>query len=293
MDSELFRLAIEAAVTVERERGIGTLSEGVLHSAIKYYYQPDPGLHEVKIEGFVCDAIAENHSLGRTIIEVQTANFRNLRKKLSAFLGEEQMREDRSVSATFEVKCENYRVEAEEEPLSKLSGIHEAEFPGRVTVVYPLDTSKQLVWVDPDTGETAVGGKSRKGFIPARCLWELYSLADFVGKKGFTFIVLGIAMQEEKLLCGWSKDRKRGSRRICRIPIELTHEMIFEKREDYARLIPEELGERFDAKAFCKAAKMTLSTGGAALRCLMRLGILEREKVGRGFVYFSQHRDKR
>ena len=86
MDTELFALAIDAAVTLEREKGIGTLSEGVLHSAVKYYYQPDTGLQEVNIDGFVCDAITETHAFGRTVIEVQTASFRNLKKKLAKFL---------------------------------------------------------------------------------------------------------------------------------------------------------------------------------------------------------------
>ena len=85
MDVELFQIAVEAAVTLEREQGIGTLSEGLLHSAVKYYYQPDAGLHEVHVGDYVCDAIAESRVLGRTVIEVQTANFRNLKKKLSEF----------------------------------------------------------------------------------------------------------------------------------------------------------------------------------------------------------------
>lgn len=286
MDAELFKLAIEAAVTVERERGIGTLSEGVLHSAIKYYYQPDPGLHEVKIGGFICDAIAENHRLGRTVIEVQTSSFRNLKKKLTAFLGEENEGDKTEIGVENQGNSGNLPVEKEKKPLSAFSGMHEAEFPGRVTVVYPLESTKRIVWVAPDTGETTLGRKSPVGFIPARCLWELYNLVEFVGRKGFTFVILGMEMTEQKLLCGWSKDKKRGARRVCRIPLELTHELVFEGLEDYARLIPEELGDRFTAKDFCKAVKMTSATGNAALYCLMRIGVIERKRVGRAYVYF-------
>ncbi|MBR2460521.1 MAG: hypothetical protein IKB34_04770 [Clostridia bacterium] len=306
MDKELFKLATEAALVVEREKGIGTLSEGLLHSAIKYYYQPDSMLHEMKVAGFVCDAVTDDRRFGYSVLEVQTSSFGYLKRKLerlfsSVELGEaadagheaaksekESCRENISKEIVGEENAGNAVKprKLSENDLAARNGGKEIDFPGSVTVVYPLESSKQLIWIDPDTGDTVQGGKSKKGFIPARCLWELYSLKEFVGKKGFTFVILGLKLEEQKLLCGWSKDRKRGSRRVARIPIELTHELIFKELSDYAALVPEELGDRFGAADFRKATKMTERTARAALYCLMEIGVLDREREGRGYRYY-------
>ena len=272
MDKELFNLAIEAAVTLEREGGIGILSEGVLHSAVKYYYQADRGLQEIEIDGFVCDAIADDREYGRTVIEVQTANFGNLKKKLSVFLADGGGNE--------------IPLETDEAPLSELSGIHEATFPGRVTVVYPMESEKHTVWIDPETGEAQVGRKSPIGFSPARCLRELYYLKEWIGHSRFRFIILGMKVKEEKLLCGRSRDRKRfGARRIARIPLELTHELVFRSLEDYAALVPASLPEHFDAKAFKRAAKMSEKRASLALKTLLDMGLVTRERNGRSYIY--------
>ena len=275
MDTELFQIAIEAAITLEREQGIGTLSEGVLHSAVKYYYQPDAGLHEICIGDYVCDAITETRAFGRTVIEVQTANFRNLKKKLSEFLST-------ATDANDAVNPEH----SAPIPLSELSGIHCADFPGQMTVVYPLESSKRIVWIDPDSGEATVGRRSPIGFVPARCLRELYQLKDFVGMRGFRFVILGLEVKDEKLLCGRSRDRKRfGARRIARIPEALTHELIFEKLSDYNALIPNSLGDSFSATEFRKAAKMSEKRASYSLSTLLAIGLLTREKVGRAYEY--------
>ncbi|MCL2079775.1 MAG: hypothetical protein FWH17_08045 [Oscillospiraceae bacterium] len=62
-------------------RGIGTLGEKTLHSAIKHYIEPDSSKHEVKIGAFVADIVTDEG-----IIEIQTRAFDKLRKKLAAFL---------------------------------------------------------------------------------------------------------------------------------------------------------------------------------------------------------------
>jgi len=279
MDTELFDLAIAAAVTLEREQGIGTLSEGVLHSAVKYYYQPNTELHEINIGGYICDAITENSRLGRTVIEVQTANFRNLRKKLSELLIQSHTKE----TIPFDTVNPQENTQA---PLSEISKSHCADFPGQVTVVYPLESVKHTMWIDPDTGESTIGRRSPIGFIPARCLRELYQLREFVGKKGFRFIILGLETTDKKLLCGRSRDRKKfGARRVARIPQKLTHELIFEALSDYNALIPDTLGDSFSAADFRKATKMSEKRVSYSLGTLLALGLVTREKRGRAFEY--------
>ena len=72
---EAFRLS------VGRE-GIGRLSEKTLHGVLKFYVDADSSHHEVTLsEGVVADVFD-----GRTITEIQTANYSTLAKKLSRIL---------------------------------------------------------------------------------------------------------------------------------------------------------------------------------------------------------------
>ncbi len=61
--------------------GIGTLSEKTLHAALKHFFEEDISYHEVGCEGFIADIKRDNE-----IIEIQTAGFNKLRRKLDAFL---------------------------------------------------------------------------------------------------------------------------------------------------------------------------------------------------------------
>lgn len=60
---------------------IGTLSEGTLHMVMKYFACPDMNYHEVPVLGYIADILE-----GDVITEIQTRDFRNLDKKLEAFL---------------------------------------------------------------------------------------------------------------------------------------------------------------------------------------------------------------
>lgn len=82
MDRMVFDQAIEKIVHKERERyGIGTLSEKTLHAVVKNYMEPDEDYHEVPLEGYVADIFRNDE-----VVEIQTAHFNVLRRKLDKFL---------------------------------------------------------------------------------------------------------------------------------------------------------------------------------------------------------------
>lgn len=82
MDRTVFEQAIEKIVDQERERyGIGTLSEKTLHAVVKNYMEPNEDYHEVPLEGYVADVFRDD-----AVIEIQTAHFNVLRRKLDKFL---------------------------------------------------------------------------------------------------------------------------------------------------------------------------------------------------------------
>ena len=68
MDEVRFRAAVARALLRHRE-GIGMLGEKSLHSALKYYYEPDETKHEIAFEGFFADIMNEDG-----ITEIQTGS---------------------------------------------------------------------------------------------------------------------------------------------------------------------------------------------------------------------------
>lgn len=84
---EQLRLAIERARKRLRQ-GIGTQSERLVHSTLKYFLEPDDSCHEVKVGSYVADIFQKEH--GR-ILEIQTRGFDRLRDKLEYFLEEFQV----------------------------------------------------------------------------------------------------------------------------------------------------------------------------------------------------------
>ncbi len=86
-DHELFQKACDKIIKKERLRpGIGTLAEKTVHAVIKNYIVPLEQYHEIKCGSFVADILMEGE-----IIEIQTANFNTLRRKLDTFLQEHEV----------------------------------------------------------------------------------------------------------------------------------------------------------------------------------------------------------
>lgn len=79
---ERFALALERAQK-RPGQGIGTQSERLIHSSIKYYLEPDDSCHEVHVGDFIADIYQKNTG---HIYEIQTRGFDRLRNKLNAFL---------------------------------------------------------------------------------------------------------------------------------------------------------------------------------------------------------------
>jgi hypothetical protein len=87
MDRDGFKSACVRILGAQPPKnGIGTYSEKTLHAVLKYFCDPNAQKHEIKIGPFVAD-IADEEG----IIEIQTAGFNRLRRKLEAFLADSQV----------------------------------------------------------------------------------------------------------------------------------------------------------------------------------------------------------
>lgn len=80
MDGVRFQAAVARAL-LRKPGGIGMLGEKTLHSALKYYYEPDSSLHEREAWGFLADVKNEEG-----VIEIQTRGLYSLGRKLEVYL---------------------------------------------------------------------------------------------------------------------------------------------------------------------------------------------------------------
>lgn len=82
MDEVRFNAAVARALLRDRTSGgIGMLGEKTLHSALKYYYEPNEKSHEQMTEGYFADVKNEEG-----IIEVQTGSLGALKNKLAEYV---------------------------------------------------------------------------------------------------------------------------------------------------------------------------------------------------------------
>ena len=156
----------------------------------------------------------------------------------------------------------------------------------QVTIVHPIPATKWLSWIDEDTGEVTSRRKSPKRGTPYMAFKELYKIKPFLMNENLRIRLLMIDVEESRLLNGWSQDRKKGSVRHDRIPVELIEDILIECPRDYMMLIPEELPDEFLTKDFAKASKLPLGQAQTALNILHFLGLVERVgKRGNAFIY--------
>ncbi|BBF44629.1 hypothetical protein lbkm_3355 [Lachnospiraceae bacterium KM106-2] len=173
------------------------------------------------------------------IIEIQTRSFYRLKDKLEAFLA-----------------------------------------LGDVTVVYPIPYMKWVIWLkDAQSKEEVSRRKSPKKGSVYDVMRELYGIKTYLSHPNFHLKLVLLNMEEYRLLNGWSHDRKRGSKRFDRIPLEIVNEITLNETADYVMLLPPELEEVFTTTDYSKAAKITIKNARTALHILAYLGVIK--KVGK------------
>ncbi len=148
-----------------------------------------------------------------------------------------------------------------------------------VTIVYPIPREKWLIWIDEESGELSQKRKSPKKGNAYTVFPELYKIKMFLKDPNLRLKLVLIDMEEYKLLNGWSRDKKKGSSRFDRIPLELVQEIDITCPEDYMQFVPYELDGPFTSKQFAKAAHIPVSLAQVALNILYHVGTIT--KVGK------------
>lgn len=155
-----------------------------------------------------------------------------------------------------------------------------------VTVVYPIAATKWVYWMNQETGEVSVKRKSPKKGTPYEVFFELYKIKQYLLHPNLSICIVMIDMEEYRYLNGWSKDRKKGSSRCDRIPIDIVEEVYLDSPQDYQKLIPKELQLGFTSKDYRKQSKLTLRRAQTALNVLYYTGVVKRTgKTGNLYLY--------
>jgi len=155
-----------------------------------------------------------------------------------------------------------------------------------VTIVYPIHNIKWIRWVNPQTGEISPPRKSPKPGNPCSVFPELYKIKDYLLNPNLKVKIIMMNLEEYRFLDGWSVDKKKGSTRCDRIPVELIREIEINSIQDYKLLIPDTLADTFTSKDYKKCSKLTIHHSQTALRVLHYIGCVERlGKKGNSYIY--------
>lgn len=144
-----------------------------------------------------------------------------------------------------------------------------------VTVVYPIPHTKWLIWIDETTGEFSKKRRSPKTGNYYEAFYELYKIKMFLKHPNLHFRLILMDVEEYRLLNGYSADKKRGSQRFDRIPVELVEDKFLNSSDDFKELVPNELCEPFTVRMFQKATKLSPKKAGAAVNVLTYLNVIK------------------
>lgn len=155
-----------------------------------------------------------------------------------------------------------------------------------VTVVYPIPHKKWLIWIDEETGEYSPRRKSPVTGNAYMAFPELYKIKQYLTDENIRLRFVLFDVEELRLLNGWSKDKKKGSSRFDRIPLDFYDEICIDRKEDYMQFVPCQLEDGFTVKDFAAAARIPRGLAQITVHILHYVGILDRTgKKGRQYEY--------
>lgn len=157
-----------------------------------------------------------------------------------------------------------------------------------VRIVFPIISKKRIFWTDPDSGETLSGRISPKKENQLTLLSELIYILPLLKEKLLSFCLIDLHCNDYKVLCGWSKDRKKGSVRYNRVPTKLISVYNYSSCEEYlSSILPSfSIDSIITSKSLSQESGLSQDQARIALKILSELGFVKRDgKQGRFIKY--------
>lgn len=186
-----------------------------------------------------------------------------------------------------DIRREREITEIETSGFSGLKPKLEAYLPEyKVNLVHPLAGVKFVSWIDPETREISTRKRSPKREGAYDLLFEMVYILPYVSSPHLTVLGPVLEVDEYRFLDGWSRNKKRGSHRYERIPVDLADMIELTSDEDYRRYVPDACGDRFTVKDFSAGAKLNDYAARAVLKVMEARGVVARAgKEGRVHIY--------
>ena len=244
MDKEKFYNAVQTVTSGKHVRaGIGTYGEKTVHAVLKNYFEPYSDGHEQKIGGYVADIVGEDG-----IIEIQTAGFDKLRKKLEAFLSVSR------VTVVHPIPRQKWIITID--PETGEQG-RKRKSPAKGT---PYDIFPELYKI--------------KQYLSHENFCLCIVMIDVIEYR---------RPPEES---GLRRGRRRGYVRYDRIPTELEEEIYINDKSDWLYFIPKGLPENYTSKDFGNLSGVGQQYASFVLHVLTEAGAVERVgKKGNSYLY--------
>ena len=150
----------------------------------------------------------------------------------------------------------------------------------KTTVILPLISSVNIHYIDKATGELVKNRRSSRHDGINRAACELYKIARHIPTPSLKVKILFIDFDEYRYF-----GIKGKGALIERIPTQIAYETVLTEPSDYRLFIPRELPAPFLASELSRAIKLDSRRTHNTLSLLMSLGILERERSGRAYLY--------
>ena len=157
-----------------------------------------------------------------------------------------------------------------------------------VTIVYPIVERKTVSKVNVISGEGSSPRRSPKRGRSTDALAEIAKIRNYIPDERIKIVLVFLDAMDLRLEGGSVAVGRKRTAKIDTIPTSLNSIIVLREADDYRLLLPPGLSDEFTAAEFEKISRLHKINLHNSLMLLLRLGILQREKQGRRYIYSIQ-----
>jgi hypothetical protein len=143
-----------------------------------------------------------------------------------------------------------------------------------VRLVYPLPERKTITYIT-QTSQVIEKRKSPKKGVLTDVFRELVMIPTLLGKENFSFEILFIDEEEVRCADGKGSWRRKGVSIIERRLLNINSRVLFQNREDFLKLLPDELNPVFTNAELAKQTKIPVRAARQLTYCLRKSGLIK------------------
>jgi hypothetical protein len=143
-----------------------------------------------------------------------------------------------------------------------------------VRLVYPLPERKTITYIT-QTSQVIEKRKSPKKGVLTDVFRELVMIPTLLGKENFSFEILFIDEEEVRCADGKGSWRRKGVSIIERRLLNINSRVLFQNREDFLKLLPDELNPVFTNAELAKQTKIPVRAARQLTYCLRKSGLIQ------------------